>query len=64
MANSKKLRRQQRALERLEGRIALDGLGFAESCNKHRNTWSQEREHHTLRKRLGIVGNDRLKPFK
>ena len=55
MANDKKLRRQQRALDRLEAKIEIDGLGFARSPSVSENSWSQEREHHRLRDKLGLI---------
>ncbi len=54
MANAKKQRRQLRALERLENRIEIDGLGFARSSHISGNTTQQEVEHHQLRKKLDM----------
>lgn len=60
MANAKKLRRQQRALERLEARIEIDGLGLARQPGVSGNTWEENREHYNLREALGL--NPKLAP--
>ena len=66
MTNTKKQRRRERALERLEKKIELDGLGFAKSSQASSNKFSHEIEHHALRKNLGKLpkfsGNPKPRP--
>lgn len=52
MNKAKKRARQQRALERLERDIEVDGLGHARNC-----TFSQGMQHHALKKALGLYPN-------
>lgn len=66
MANIKKQKRRERALERLEKRIELDGLGFAKNSQSSSNKFSHEIEHHALRSNLGKLpkfsGNPKSRP--
>jgi len=54
MANPKKIRRQQRALERLEAKLEIDGLGFAKSSHISSNSEKDAMDHHRLRVKLDL----------